>query len=97
MTENLRQLWTEDPESVRAAGRELMALGRLLAEGRIEEAAARAEAAASLYPEWEQLDAAAAAFDEETEARQRAEAVREVALKIGSALLKAAVRQALGV
>ena len=96
MSDDLRQLWAEDPESVRAAGRELMALGRLLAEGRIEEAAARAEAAAALYPEWEQLDAAAAALDDETGSRKRAEAVREVALKIGAALLRAAVRQALG-
>jgi len=96
VSDDLRRLWADDPEAVRAAGRELAALGRLLAEGRIDEAIARAEAAGALYPEWAELDGAITALDDETAARKRAEAVREISLRIAGALLRAAAHQVVG-
>jgi len=96
MSDDLRVLWANDPDSVRAAGRELAKLGQLLAAGRIDEAIAAAEAASALYPEWAELDQAASALDEATASRERAEAAREVALKIAGAILRLAFRQATG-
>jgi hypothetical protein len=96
VTDDLRRIAAEDPEIVRAAGRELIALGELLVAGRIEEAVLRIDAARATYPEWAALDQAIAKLDAAARDADRTEANREAALGVLVAVLRTALRGAVG-
>ena len=96
MSDDLRRLWAERPEAVRSAGRELAAVGRLLADGRIDEAIARVDALQADYPEWAELDRAAADLDGAANAQARAEAARQAVLSLVGKGLVAVFRGAIG-
>ncbi len=82
MSDELRRIWGDNPEVVRAAGRELASIGRLLADGRLDEAIARVDALGVAYPDWAELDRATADLEAASATRARAEAAREALLSL---------------
>ncbi len=96
MSDGLRQLWGANPETMRAAGRELTAIGRLLADGRIDEAISRVEALGVAYPEWVELERATADLEAASAAQAREDAAREAILSLVGKGLAAILRGAVG-
>ena len=81
----------EDREVVREVGRQLMEIGAVLAEGKMDEALERAATARRTYREWEQLDRARADIEGVIRNRERMVATRRELAELVGTIIRAAL------
>ena len=88
----MKEILERNSEVVREAGRQLVEIGAELAAGKIDDALARLDAARQAYPEWEELDQAAAAIDGVIRDREGMLAVQHILAEIIGPVLGSALR-----
>ena len=88
----MKEILERNSEVVREAGRQLVEIGAELAAGKIDDALARLDAARQAYPEWEELDQAAADIDGVIRDREGMLAVQHILAEIIGTVLGSALR-----
>jgi hypothetical protein len=91
----MKEILERNSEAVREAGRQLVEIGAELAAGKIDDALARLDAARQAYPEWEELDQAAADIEGAIHDRERMLAVQHILAEIVGTVLGSALRSRL--
>ena len=81
----------ENRKAVREVGRRLMEIGAVLAEGKIDEAQARAATARRTYRAWEELDQARADIEGVIRDRERMRATRRELAELVGTVIRAAL------
>ena len=81
----------ENREAIREVGRQLMEIGAVLAEGKMEEARTRAATARRTYREWEELDQARAGIEGVIRDRERMVATRRELAELVGTIIRAAL------
>ncbi len=81
----------ENREAVRAVGRQLMEIGAVLAEGKIDEVWTQAATARRTYREWEELDQARADIEGVIRDQERMVATRRELAELVGAIIRAAL------
>lgn len=91
----MKEILERNNEVVREAGRQLVEIGAELAAGKIDEALARLDTARQAYPEWEELDQAAADIEGVIRDREGMLAVQRILAEIVGTVLGSALRSRL--
>lgn len=91
----MKEILERNSEAVREAGRQLVEIGAELAAGKIDDALARLDAARQAYPEWEELDHAAADIEGVIRDREGMLAVQHILAEIVGTVLGSALRSRL--
>ena len=88
----MKEILEQNSEAVREAGRQLVELGADLANGKIDEALTKFDAARQTYPEWNDLDRAKAGVEGVIRDREGMTGVQNVLVEIVGAILDSALR-----
>jgi len=88
----MKEILERNSEAVREAGRQLVEIGAELAAGKIDDALARLDTARQAYPEWEELDQAAADIEGVIRDREGMLAVQHILAEIIGTVLGSALR-----
>ena len=91
----MKEILERNSEVVREAGRQLVELGAELAAGKIDDALARLDTARQAYPEWEELDQAAADIEGVIRDREGMFAVQHILAEIVGTVLGSVLRSRL--
>ena len=91
----MKEILEQNSEVVREAGRQLVEIGAELAAGKIDDALARLDAARQAYPEWEELDQAAADIEGVIRDREGMFAVQHILAEIVGTVLGSVLRSRL--
>ena len=88
----MKEILERNSDAVREAGRQLVEIGAELAAGKIDEALARLDTARQAYPEWEELDQAAADIEGVIRDPEGMLAVQHILAEIIGTVLGSALR-----
>jgi hypothetical protein len=91
----MKEILERNSDAVREAGRQLVEIGAELAAGKIDDALARLDAAGQAYPEWEELNQAAADIEGAIRDREGMLAVQHILAEIIGTVLGSALRSML--
>lgn len=91
----MKEILERNSEAVREAGRQLVEIGAELAAGKIDDAMARLDTARQAYPEWEELDKAAADIEGVIRDREGMLAVQNILAEIVGTVLGSVLRSRL--
>jgi hypothetical protein len=91
----MKEILERNSDAVREAGRQLVEIGAELAAGKIDEALARLDTARQAYPEWEELDQAAADIEGVIRDREGMFAVQHILAEIVGTVLGSVLRSRL--
>jgi len=91
----MKEILERNSEAVREAGRQLVEIGAQLAAGKLDDALARLDTARQAYPEWEELDQAAADIEGVIRDRKVMLAVQHILAEIVGTVLGLALRSRL--
>ena len=91
----MKEILERNSEAVREAGRQLVEIGAELAAGKIDDALARLDTARQTYPEWEELDQAAADIEGVIRDREGMLAVQQILAEIVGTVLGSVLRSRL--
>lgn len=91
----MKEILERNSEAVREAGRQLVEIGAELAAGKIDDALARLDTARQAYPEWEELDQAAADIEGVIRDHEGMLAVQHILAEIVGTVLGSALRSRL--
>ena len=91
----IEEILRDNEDAVREAGKELVEIGKELADGKIQEVLDRLKRANQKYQDWEELDAAIVDVEAAIRDRKTLLAVRYVLEDLLAVVLAAAVKGAL--
>ena len=91
----MKEILERNSDAVLEAGRQLVEIGAELAAGKIDEALARLDTARQAYPEWEELDQAAADIEGVIRDREGMFAVQHILAEIVGTVLGSVLRSRL--
>ena len=92
----MKDILKNNPEAVALAGKQLLAIGKDLLGGKIDDVYQQAEMAHQKYREWEELDRAAADVEAVIREREGMVAVQHVVVDLVGTIVGAALRSQLG-
>ena len=92
----MKDILKNNPEAVALAGKQLLAIGKDLLGGKIDDVYQQAEMARQKYREWEELDRAAADVEAVIREREGMVAVQHVVVDLVGTIVGAALRSQLG-
>jgi len=91
----IQELLQDNQDAVREAGKDLIEIGKDMADGKIQAVIDRMNAAKQKYSDWEELDAAVVDIESAIQDRKTLLAVRHVLEELLGIVVAAAIKKAM--